>query len=96
MFIVAAELHIRRVMPSRIPRNADIVIEVGYLVRVYRATNRRYAGLYSVIRIDGRQIFVIFNDHEKKFSKHRVPHAAVYDNITNEENLVEDLHTNLA
>ena len=36
MAIIFAELRIRKALSSRVPRNADLVIEVGDLVRVFR------------------------------------------------------------
>ncbi len=40
MAIISAELRIRKALSSRVPRNADLVIEVGDLVRVFRETDK--------------------------------------------------------
>ena len=70
MNINTAELRIRKAVSSRVPRNPDLVIEVGDLVRVFSETERRYVGPYPVIRVDGAHVFIIDNHREVKFNKH--------------------------
>ena len=64
MAIITAELRIRKALSLRIPRNADLVIEVGDLVRVFCETNKRYIRPYSVIHVDGNHVFIIGNHLE--------------------------------
>ena len=48
MNIITAELRSRKALSSHVPRNADLVIEVDDLVRVFRETGKRYIGPYLV------------------------------------------------
>ncbi len=92
MAIITAEFRIRKAISSHITRNADLVIEIGDLVRGFRETDNRYVGPYPVIRVDCTQVFVIDNHSEVKFNKHQVLPASTYDNIISGEHLVTTLH----
>ena len=94
--IITAELRIRKALSSRVPRNADLVIEIGDLVRVFRDTDKRYVGPYPVIRVDGTHVFIIGNHREVKFNKHQVLPASTYVNIISGEHLVTTLHSSLS
>ena len=51
-------------MQAKVLRNDDLVFNRGDIVRVYRETDRKYAGLYPVQRADGNQVFLIVNHRE--------------------------------
>ncbi len=96
MAIITAELQIRKALSSRVPRNADLVIEVGDLVRVFRENDKRYVGPYPVIRVDGTHVFIIDNHREVKFNKHQVLPASTYENNKSGEHFVTTLHSLLS
>lgn len=50
MDTVVAEIRIRKALASRIPRNADLSIEAGDKVRVFRETDNKYLGPYQIGR----------------------------------------------
>ncbi len=95
MLIITAELRIRKALSSHVPRNADLVIEVGDLVRVFRETEKRYVGPYTVITVSGTHVFINDNHREVKFNKHQLLPACTYDNIISGEHLVTTLHSSL-
>ncbi len=76
-------------------RNADITIEIGDLVRVFRETDKMNVGPFPVIRVDKTQIFVIENDRGVQFSIHQVIPATHYDNIVNGDQLAHTRYTGL-
>ncbi len=45
MAIITAELQIRKALMSRVLRNADLVIEIGDLVRIFRETEKIHLSL---------------------------------------------------
>ncbi len=92
MAIITAGVRIRKAHSSRVPRNADLVIEVGDLVRVFRENDKRYVGPYPVIRVDGTHMFIIDKHREVKFNKHLVLPATTYDKIVSGELLVTTLN----
>ena len=51
-------------MLAKVQRNVDLVLNRGDVVRVYRKTDRKYAGLYPVECLDGNQVFLIINYRE--------------------------------
>ncbi len=67
MAIITAEIRIRKALSSRVPRNADLVIEVGDLVWVYRETDIWYVGPHSIIRVYETHVFTVDN-YQKKSS----------------------------
>ncbi len=95
MAIITVEFRIRKALWSRVPRNADLVIEVGDLGRVFRETDKRYVGPYFVICIDGPHVCIIVNHRKVKFNEHQVLLATTYDNIIPGEHLVTTLHSSL-
>ena len=95
MAIITAELRIQKTLSSRVPRIADLVIEVGDLVRVFGETDKRYVGPYPVIRVDGTQEFIVDNHLEVKFNKHQELPAISHDNIISGEHLMTTLHSSL-
>ncbi len=95
MAIVTAELRIRKALSSHVPRNADLVVEVGDLVRVFRETGKRYVGPYPVILVDVNHVFINENYLKVKFNKHQVLPATTYGRIMSVEHLVPSLHSSL-
>ncbi|MEM1283154.1 MAG: reverse transcriptase domain-containing protein [Chlamydiota bacterium] len=93
MSTVTSELRIRKAMLSKVPRNADLVLNPGDMVRVFRETDRKYLGPYPVIRVDGKQVFILINDKEIQHSIHQVLHASEYDKIANGELLLDEMKT---
>lgn len=92
MSTITAELRIRQALLSRVPRNADTIIEPGQKVKVYRETDRKYIGPFPVSRVDGKQIFVLQNEVEKKYSLHQVLPIDQYNKILNGDAQLEDLN----
>lgn len=91
MASVTAELRIRKALLSRAPRNVDVVLEPGDKVKVYRETDRKYIGPFPVLRINGKQVVVLQNDTEKKFSLHKVIRIDQYERIINGDIQLEEL-----
>lgn len=54
-------------------RNADLKIEVGEKVRVYRETDRFLTGPYPVICVERKQIFILVNNREVQFGLQSAP-----------------------
>ncbi len=54
-----SELLAQKEIASRVPRNAELKIEPGDKVRIYRETDKTYVGLYPIIRVDGKKLFVV-------------------------------------
>ncbi len=65
----------------------------GDKLRVYRETDKKYVGPFPVIRIDGKQVYVLQDDREVQFSIHQNILASTYDSIDNGENFAETLHS---
>lgn len=55
---------------QRQPWNSGLIIRSGDKVRVFRETDKKYAGHFPVIRVDEKQVFVIDDNKEKQFSLH--------------------------
>ncbi len=68
MDTIVSELRVQKALASRFPRNAKLKIEPGYKVRICRETDKKYIGPYPVIRVYGKQLFVIISDREVQFS----------------------------
>ncbi len=92
---ITTELRIRKALMSCVPRNSDLVIEVGDLVRIFRETDERYIGPYPVIGVDGTHVFIFDNHREVKFNEHQVLPATTNDSIVSGEHLVTTLHSSL-
>ena len=54
-----AELRIRTAMLSKVPLNSDLILKPGDQVRVFREIDKKYTGPYTVIRVDGDQLYVL-------------------------------------
>ncbi len=59
-----SELRVQKALTSRVPHNAELKIEPGDKVRIYRKTDKMYVGPQPVIRVEGMQFFVVINDHK--------------------------------
>ncbi len=68
MATIVSELRVQKAVASRVQRNAELKIEPGDKVRIYRDTDKKYFGPYPIIRVDGKQLFVVINDREVQFS----------------------------
>lgn len=90
---ITAELRIRKALMSRVPRTTDLVLHPGDQVRVFRETDKKYTGPYPVIRVDGKQVFVIDKDKEKQFSLHQCIPAKDFDDIASGQNHMETMHS---
>ncbi len=95
MAITATELLIRKALSSLVPRNANLVIEIGDLARVFRETDKQWVRPYPVILVDGDHVFIIDYHREVNFNKHQLLPADTYDNIITGEHLVTTLHSSL-
>lgn len=78
-------------MLSKVPRNVDLVIQRGDLIRVYRETKKKYLGPYPVSRVDGTQVFVIIKGHEVQHSLDQVVLASDYENLINGDAYIDEL-----
>ncbi len=65
---IVSELRVQKALASRVPGNAELKVEPGDKVRTYRDTDKKYVGLYPMIRVDGKQLFVVINNREVQFS----------------------------
>lgn len=79
-------------MLAKVPRNVELVLNGGDMVRVYRETDRNYAGPYPVQCIDGTQVFVLVNDREVQHSLDRVVLAKECDDLLNGDSLLNVLY----
>lgn len=52
MHTVVPKLQILKELASKVPNNANLAIEAGYQVLVYRKTDKRYLGPYPLTRVD--------------------------------------------
>ncbi len=68
MDTIVSELRVQKALASLFPRNTELKIEPGYKVRICRETDKKYIGPYPVIRVYGKQLFVIISDREVQFS----------------------------
>lgn len=94
-FTISSELRIRKSLMSRVPQNIDLILHPGDEVRVFRESDKMYMGPYPVIRVDGKQVFVIDDNKEKQFSLHQCLLAADFDNILYGENFMEIMHSSM-
>ena len=92
MATIVAELRLKTALASRVTQNSDLSIAAGDLGRVFRKTDKRYVGLFPIIQVDGKQVFVLQGNREVQFSIHQVLLAADYDAILYGQNLVDTLH----
>ena len=90
---IFAEQRISKAMASQVPRNSDLIIESGDKVRFYRETDKKYAGPFPVIRIDGKQVYLLQDDREVQFGIHQVILATTYDSIVNGEKFAGTLRS---
>ncbi len=65
---IVSEIRVQKAFASRVPLNAELKIEPRDKVRIYHETDKKYVGPYQVIRVDGKQLFVVFNDREVQIS----------------------------
>lgn len=49
---IIAQFRVRKSMLAKILRNVDLILQSGDTVRVYRETDRKYTGPYTMKRID--------------------------------------------
>ncbi len=91
MATIVSEMPVQKALTSRVPRNAELKIEPADKVRIYRETDKKYVGPYPVIRVDGKQLFVVIEDREVQFSVHQAIQASTYDEIVYGECLVHTL-----
>ncbi|MEM6805931.1 MAG: reverse transcriptase domain-containing protein, partial [Bacteroidota bacterium] len=93
MSTITSELRIRKAMLSKVPRNANLTLKPGEKVRVFRETDKKYLGPYPVVRVDGKQVFVLVKDKEVQHSIHQVLPASEYDKILNGDKVIDELQT---
>ncbi len=67
-----AESRLKMALASRVPRNAAMSVAAGDLVRVFRETGKHYVGPFPIIRVGGKQVFVLQGDREVQFSTHKL------------------------
>ncbi len=73
---IVSEMRVQKALTSRVPRNAELKIEPGDKVRIYRETDMKYVGSYPVILVDGKQLFVVIEDREVQSSVHQAIQAS--------------------
>lgn len=91
MASITSELRIQNALLKRVPRNSNLILEPGDMVRVFRETNRKYMGPFPVIRVDEKNVFVIQKDIEKQYSLHQVLKADYYEKVINGDAHLEEL-----
>ena len=52
MITVASELRVQKALACRVPRYAELKIELGDKIRIYCRTDKKYVGQYTVIRVN--------------------------------------------
>ncbi len=95
MAIITVEIRIRKDLSSRGPRNADLLIDVGELVRVFHETDKLSVGPFPVIRVHGTHVYIVDNHREANFIEHQVLLATTYDSIISGEHLMTTVHSSL-
>lgn len=90
---IAAKLRVRKAMLAKEPRNVDLVLKKGYMVRLFRKNDNGYTGPYLVARIDGTQVFVIVKDLKAQHNLDQFIPAAEYDRLVNGDKPMEVLFT---
>ena len=90
---ITARLRVRKALLAKTPRNVDLVLHKGDMVRVYRETDRCYTGPYPVQRVDGTQVYLIVNDHEVQHNIDQVIPATDYENLVNGDYMMKSLFT---
>ena len=71
-------------------------IEVREKVKVFRDTEQHYTGPFPVIRVDGKQTFVLNGEGEVRFSLYQVILATEFDTIVNGDSLSSTAHIALS
>lgn len=93
MEVETAQLKIRKVLNLRIPRNTDLILHQGDKVKVFRESDKKYIGLYPVVRVDGKQVFIIDeNSKEKQFCIHQVIKHEAYEKTLDGNSAMDILH----
>ena len=90
---ITAKLRVRKAILAKTPRNVDLVLNRGDMVRVYRETDRCYTGPYPIHRVEGTQVFLIINNHEVKHNIDQVIPAKDYDDLVNGDYAMKNLYT---
>ena len=88
---ITAQIRVRKALLAKVPRNVDLVLKRGDLVRVFRETDKRYTEPYPVERVDGTQVFIIVNNQEVQHNIDQVMLATDFDNLVNGESSLETL-----
>ncbi len=68
---VVSKMLVLKALTPRIPRSAELKIKRGDKFRIYRETYKKYVEPYPVIRVDGKQLFVVIKDREVHFRVHQ-------------------------
>ena len=55
----AAELGLKTALASRVLRNADLLMAAGDIVRVFRETKKCCVGIFSIVQVEDKQVFVL-------------------------------------
>lgn len=63
---------------------------------VYRETNTKYNGPYPVIRVDGKQVFILIDDKAVQHSLHQVNLHQDYEGLQNGDKYIDILINTLA
>ena len=90
---ITAQLRVRKAMLAKVPRDVDLVLKRGDMVRVYRETDKKYTGPFPVERVDGTKVFVIVNGHEVQHNLDQVILSKEYDNLVNGESSIDLFYT---
>lgn len=80
---ITAQLRVRKAMLAKVPKNVDLILNCGDMVRVFRKTDKKYLGTYPVDRVQGSQVFVIVNDNEVQHNPDQVVPSKEYEYLVN-------------
>ena len=64
MTTIVSEMRIHKALASRVPRKANLTIEPGDKIRIYRESDKKYVGPYPSIRVNIKQDFAVSDDRE--------------------------------
>lgn len=92
METIVSQLRIRRAILAKVPRCSDFVLEPGDMVRVFRESDKSYIQPYPVLRVDGKQVYILDGRREVQFSLHQVIPVRTFDALTHGDHYMDELY----
>lgn len=93
MATITSQLRIIRALLSKVPRKADTAFQEGDQVWIFRETDKVSSGTFPILRVYGKQLFILDGKREVQFSTRQAILVKDFDELENGDRTMKALHS---